>query len=823
MKKNILLFLVLINLFFVHIVNTFALENSDIFSNEAIVYNLNTDEVLFSKNTNDGSVQIASLTKIMTYVLAVENIADLENTKIVVPDGIKASIAAQGGSNTGLEDGYEYSVIDLLYGLMLPSGCDAADVFALHISGNDYSKFIDMMNDKAKELGMNDTIFYSATGLEIDGNNNLSTEQDLYKLAKYALKLPYFKKIISTEFYDVTGVKGENVDSNMVRNTNYMVGEYNGAEYFYQYSLGGKTGNLSGAGRCLISFATKGDLELVAITLGVPNEHSNYHLTDHRKLFDYSFDTFTENILIDIGSLYKSVGIGKKIQINPITTDTNIKWTSSDESIATVNEYGVVTGKKLGQVKIVATTSTGNQDYAYVSVGFYNGIDIKYSAGPTDPNGILNYGKLDWSIVKEHGIDFAIIRAGYALNNNPDSDPYFVTNIEGAIKNDINILISFDGYASDGSYALKEAEYLINYLNENIPEYLDKINLPIVYNLYTSSISDVSRLNEIIVAFTNKMKDAGYEVIVELSRTMFSKIDLFNLITDIDLYMVYRPYVPDYQTRMHTINNDVRYDADLWQYRSDAYFGDTGIAKNIIMSAMYMDYKEVDTSHENHDDNLYSEKPNVSLEKEYVYTGENIEALVNGFDKSTMEITGNIQKDVGVYTITITPKIKWKDGSKTPITIKWEIKKANPIIEVPKISAHRGMKLKDIKLPDNFYWKNPEEVLSSNKNSFYVTYIPLDNNYNSIDILITIDLVVEKNNIINKVNKLELEEVNDNLEKEELIENIEKEDIIETKKEENNVSDVVNKKINNKFIIPIIIVCSLVCALIIKFKKIDSI
>ena len=161
---------------------------------------------------------------------------------------------------------------------------------------------------------MENTIFYNASGLKENDNNSLSTTRDLYKLAKYAYNLPNFKQIIGTEFYVVKGTKDDLIVEKTVRNTNYMMGEYNGAEYFYPYSLGGKTGNISEAGRCLISFAKKGKLELVAITLGVPNQHSNYHLDDHKKLFEYGFSEYSDNITIDIGSEYKSVEIGKQIK-----------------------------------------------------------------------------------------------------------------------------------------------------------------------------------------------------------------------------------------------------------------------------------------------------------------------------------------------------------------------------------------------------------------------------------------------------------------------------------------------------------------------------
>lgn len=588
--KKFLFFLICINMFFIINCNVFAIEEPDIFSNNALLLNMNTDEILFKKNTNVESVPIASLTKIMTYVLAVENIPDL-NTKIVVPVGTKQEIIDKEGSNAGLEDEYEYTALDLLYGLMVPSGCDAADVLAKYISNNDYDKFVEMMNEKAIELGLENTIFYNASGLKENDNNSLSTTRDLYKLAKYAYTLPHFKEIIGTEFYTVKGTKGDFVAEKTVRNTNYMMGEYNGAEYFYPYSLGGKTGNLSEAGRCLISFAKKGKLELIAVTLGVPNEHSNYHLEDHRKLFEYGFSKYSENICIDLGAEYRSVDVGAKIEIIPTTSEkTKVTWLSSDESVATVSSKGVVTGKKIGQAKITAITSTGNIDYTYVSVGFYNGVDVKYSSGPSDTNGILGYGELDWSIIKNAGIDYAIVRAGYALNNIPDSDPYFVKNIENAIENDLNVFVSFDGYAITEEHAVAEARYLIEYLDANISEYINDIELSIVYNLYTSSQSDVEILKNIIMAFEKEMKEEGYSTIVELGKTKFSTIDLQDLTdSEIGLYVIWRPYVPEFEKQMSVPNEKNTYNSDLWSYRTDAYFGNQGIGKKVAMSVMYMD------------------------------------------------------------------------------------------------------------------------------------------------------------------------------------------------------------------------------------------
>ena len=742
-KRFLTMLLAVLLLMGLTVPSAMALEPTDIFSYEALVVDRNTDAVLYSKNTNSGSVEIASLTKVMTYVLSIENIADL-SVKIEVPAGTQAAIAAQDGSNASLEDGYEYTALDLLYGLMLPSGCDAADVLAEHVAAITGRDFIEMMNEKALELGMEHTVFYSASGLSDKyGNNNISTEQDLYKLAKYAYNLPYFRKIIATEFYDFIGTNGENVDDNTVQNTNYMMGEYNGAEYYYIYSQGGKTGNTEGAGRCLLSYAKKGDLELVAITLGVPNEHSNYHLTDHKKLLEYVFNTYSENITVDLGTEYKSVAISEKLELIPTTSEeTPITWTSSDPTVAEVNEYGIVTGLKLGQARITATTSTGNQDYTYVSVGFYNGVDVKYSAGPSDPNGILGYGELDWSVVKNYGMDFAIIRAGYAYDNIPDYDPYFVTNIQNAFAQGLNVMLSFDGYATNTSEAEEEAEYFLNYINDNIPNYLDRINLPVVYNLFLSSVSDPQVLKEVILAFQSKLEEAGYQIVVELGRTLMSTLDLAQITeAGADLYIISKPYVPNYQTRMHATSNGVAYNADIWQYRGDAYFGDTGIAKRITMSAMYMDSFQVDTDHNIYDDSLYPEKPALTVDGTYVYNGQEQIAKVSGYDPQTMQITGATATDAGTYTITVTPNIRWKDFSTDPVTVTWTIEKAAPQVTLPVLAAKSGTSLKDIALPEQFSWKNPDATVGA-QTRFSVIYTPEDtDNYNALELELEIELI----------------------------------------------------------------------------------
>lgn len=591
MNKNIKYLFILIFTLLLSYTNVFALTSEDIHSNEALLVNMNTDQILFEKNTNMGAVPIASLTKLMTYAVVIDEVQDLENTKIVVPDGLVEYMKSRGASRADLIDGYEYSVLDLLYGLMLPSGCDAAEVLAIHIGGGDPSVFVQKMNAKAKSLGMYDTYYVDSYGIGTATEENMSTEQDLYKLIKYVYKLPYFKQIISTEYHNIIGTKGEETDIDSVRNTNYLMGEYSGGEYYNPYSIGGKTGNLYVAGKCLITLAKKGDLEVVAITLGVPGESGSaydYNLTDHNILFEYAFNEYTENIIIDIGPEYRSVEQGKQLKIDATTSkETTITWTSSDEAVATVDQNGIVTAISQGQTKITATTATGNLAYTYVSVDFYNGVHTKYSSGPENDNG--GWDPIDYKILKDKGFDYVMIRAGYGDST---EDNTFLANIENALNNEMNVGIWYEGYAKTKEEAEKEANNLVSILSK-ITSLKDKINLPILYNLLNSKATDPNVLLEITQTFKKILNDNGYEVMLEIGKTKLSTMNTEEINNNnIDVSIIYRSLLPDFKTVM-TANTK---EADIWNYKSGAYLGKE-LGPNSSLSLMYMKYKKLNTIH----------------------------------------------------------------------------------------------------------------------------------------------------------------------------------------------------------------------------------
>ena len=671
MKKirlNIILVLLVTVLFNT---NVFALSNEDIHSREAYLVNMNTDEVLFSKNTNNNPVPIASLTKLMTYAVVLDEIPDLENTKIVVPDGLVQYMKSRGASRADLIDGYEYSALDLLYGMMLPSGCDAAETLARYVGGGDPSVFVQKMNQKAQALGMYNTTYIDSYGIgnELD---NISTEQDQYILIKYLYNKPYFRQIISTEYHTIIGTKDELVDEDLVRNTNYLMGEYSGGEYYNPYSIGGKTGSLDVAGKCLVTIASKGNLLVTVITLGVPNEYGDYNLTDNNKLLDYAFNEHSQNITIDIGPEFRSVEKGKQLKIEATTSSsTFISWTSSDPSVATVDGNGIVTALSQGQTKITATTETGNLDYTYVSVDFYNGVHTKSSSGKDLGN--KTYDPIDYSILKNKGYDYVILRAGYG----PDStDKTFMVNLENALDNNMNVGIWFEGYAENIEEATDEANNLVSILNSiNIPNLKDKLFIPIMYSLINNPGNNPEALQEVINTFKAILNNNGYDVMIEIGKTNLSKLDVENLKNSgIDLAVVYRQILPDYKTTMNV--NGI--DGDIWNYKVNSYL-DKSLGPNNSVSLMYMKYKKIETIHK-----VYiPEETNTNTDTtNNTSTITNTNKCTNTYKLTNIEYYPDTNNDKNIITI------KTKDNNKKTTKdnkkeIKEEDNNLNPLIFIP--------------------------------------------------------------------------------------------------------------------------------------------
>ncbi|WP_233146883.1 D-alanyl-D-alanine carboxypeptidase family protein [Paenibacillus selenitireducens] len=234
----------------------------------AALIDVTSGRILYSAH-GDEQMRIASLTKIMTAIVAIEH--GRLSDKVTVS---KRAFAKEG-SSIYLKLGEEMSLEDMLYGLMLRSGNDAATAIAEHIGGSEEG-FVLMMNQKAEMLGLHDSHFMNPHGLDAEGH--YSSANDLAKLTAYALKNPIFRDIVKTKVKKAPN-PNEKWDYSWL-NKNKMLQMYDGAD-------GVKTGYTKKALRCLVSSATRNGQQIVAVTL---NDGSDW--VDHQHLLDYGFQNY---------------------------------------------------------------------------------------------------------------------------------------------------------------------------------------------------------------------------------------------------------------------------------------------------------------------------------------------------------------------------------------------------------------------------------------------------------------------------------------------------------------------------------------------------
>lgn len=213
---------------------------------------------------------VASISKIMTAIIA------LESDKTFYVYKVSENVVNIEGSSVYLKVDEEYRLLDLIYGLLLRSGNDAAYAIAEFVSG-DITSFVDMMNKKALELGMNNTMFSNPCGLDINDNGNISTAFDMAILMKYCMDNPLFNEIISTKKH-VFGNK-------VYLNKNKLLNSYD-------YYLGGKTGFTSKARRTLISASKKDEQYLIMCTLDCGSDYSFHKYIFERYYSKYSYIVF---------------------------------------------------------------------------------------------------------------------------------------------------------------------------------------------------------------------------------------------------------------------------------------------------------------------------------------------------------------------------------------------------------------------------------------------------------------------------------------------------------------------------------------------------
>ncbi len=293
MKKTLLLFVLIITLFSFTVNAKGILENgNNIYSDYVYMVNLDTGKVVYEYEPNTVTYP-ASLTKIMTCILAIENIESLEDT-VVIPSGIFNDIYAQGGVHMSLKAGEEISVGDLIRATMIRSTCDSASAIAWHVSGS-IENFAQLMNEKAKEIGCTSTHFVNAHGLHDE--NHYTTAKDMYLIANYALQNKTFCDIINE--YSCSIASTNKSDAREFLSTIEI--EIPENENYCEYITGVKSGFTDEAGRCLITKGSKDGENYLLVTLGANRDkwyNSNMAFTDAVTLFEYCFAEYGINTVI---------------------------------------------------------------------------------------------------------------------------------------------------------------------------------------------------------------------------------------------------------------------------------------------------------------------------------------------------------------------------------------------------------------------------------------------------------------------------------------------------------------------------------------------
>lgn len=251
--------------------------SSEINCEYGVLVDTQTHEILVSKNAND-RIYPASMTKIMTLLVAVEHIDNLDDTFLITNEMI-APLYEQDASCVGFKGGEYVTIRDLLYGLILPSGADAAVALAQYVAGSE-EQFAELMNEKAKDLGLKNTHFVNTSGLHDE--NHYSTPVDIAVILQEAINNNLCRQVLSTEDY-ITESTEQHPDGISLKSS--MFSRMYGDEVEGVTIIGGKTGYTDEAGQCLASFARKDGKEYIAVvSKGVGKYNTVYDTFD---LYEY--------------------------------------------------------------------------------------------------------------------------------------------------------------------------------------------------------------------------------------------------------------------------------------------------------------------------------------------------------------------------------------------------------------------------------------------------------------------------------------------------------------------------------------------------------
>ena len=268
----------------------------------AILVDPDTDEILYELNAHE-KMYPASITKVMTCLLTLEAV---DRGELTLEQTVTASQAIHTGigdnaSTADIKAGEEIRIIDLLYAALIPSANEACNIMAETVSG-DVASFVELMNQRAAELGMTGTHFANTHGYHDD--NHYTTAYDVYLMSKEAMKHETFRTIVSSLNYTMPATN-MHPEERIVRSTNALISNFRVAGYLYQYATGVKTGHTPEAGYCLSAAATKEDRNLMSVVMGCDREPGTtgsegfIYFSETIRLFDWGFNNFSRQTMLD--------------------------------------------------------------------------------------------------------------------------------------------------------------------------------------------------------------------------------------------------------------------------------------------------------------------------------------------------------------------------------------------------------------------------------------------------------------------------------------------------------------------------------------------
>lgn len=289
--KKIAVFISVLFVFTTIVSPVSAQEEVSLKSDNVIFISLNENRVLYEKG-KDEKIYPASMTKIMTALVALENIDDLNKTHTITYKDLEG-LQAAGASVAGFKVNQVVTYKDLLYGILLPSGADATQAIANALFGSE-EKFVEAMNKKCKELKLKNTHFANTSGLHED--DHYSTVADIAKLLRYALKNETFKDMFCTYHYVTSDNQIEMYSTMQV----YLMNQNMDASFI----LGSKTGFTYEAGLCLASYGKYKDDTYIMVSAQTHSDNSYpYHVADAISLYDYIYGRYKREVLLKKGDM----------------------------------------------------------------------------------------------------------------------------------------------------------------------------------------------------------------------------------------------------------------------------------------------------------------------------------------------------------------------------------------------------------------------------------------------------------------------------------------------------------------------------------------